>query len=86
MKTIIEQGMPVCRTVTISHHSARAITVTRKRHVARMETYIEVERDAHYGEEPQNLIEPAEIAMEPLLLALGKWKEEPVEEVDGHQR
>ena len=49
-------------------------------------THIKIERYSHDRQEPQDLVEPAYIAMEPFLLLLCQWKEEPIKEVDGHQR
>ena len=51
-----------------------------------LSTYVEVERYPHNRQQPQDLIKPSNVPMEPLLLRLGEWKEQPVKEVDRHQR
>ena len=49
-------------------------------------TRVQVQRDPNHWEQPQDLVEPADIAMEPLLLILNEWLENQVENVYGEQR
>lgn len=51
-----------------------------------MRTYVEVGRETHDGEEPEDLVEPAGIAAEPVRVLMGQRGEQEIEEVDGRQR
>ena len=49
-------------------------------------THVKIEGYSDHREQPEDLVEPSEVPMEPLLLRLRQWEEKPVEEVDRHQR
>lgn len=47
-----------------------------------MQTYVQIERHADDGKEPEHLVESPNIPPKPVCVLVGKRKEKKVEEVD----
>ena len=68
------------------HHIAEIPGIRGGKYSTWLVTHVKIEGYPDDREQPEDLVEPPEVPMEPLLLRLRQWEEKPVEEVDRHQR